>query len=178
VQALADTDPERIDIETDVDHAPTHYTITFRYPGIMMGDRVPERINEHRVAIALPAGYPVEAPRVRWLTPIYHPNVAPSGAVCLGVLMHRYMPGLGLAYIVRMLRDIAQYRNYDMFSPYNRDAADWAMSDAGQQAIAAIGGAPAETVGEALADVARQDERRQAGRITRFTKHNFFQQED
>jgi hypothetical protein len=91
--------------------------------------------------------------------------------------MHRYMPGLGLAYIVRMLRDIAQYRNYDMFSPFNQEAAEWAKTDEGQAAIAAIGGASAETVGEARSDVERQEERRRSGRTVIFTPADRFSQD-
>ncbi len=175
VQLLSEADPQHIKVVPNTDHAATAYEITFRYPGIMLGDHGPERITEHRVAITLPADYPVAAPLVHWLTPIYHPNVSPSGAVCLGVLMHRYMPGLGLAYIVRMLRDIAQYRNYDMFNPFNRDAAEWARTEEGQTAIETIGGAPAETVGEAFADQARQTQRRAAGCTVTFTPANRFE---
>jgi ubiquitin-protein ligase len=178
VQLLAEEDPQHIEVDSNATHAATFYEITFRYPGIMPGDRGPERTTEHRVAITLPADYPVAAPLVQWLTPIYHPNVSQRGAVCLGVLMHRYMPGLGLAYIVRMLRDIAQYRNYDMFSPFNPEAAEWAKTEEGQTAIKAIGGAPAETVGEAFADRARQAQRRAAGRTVIFTPANRFKQDE
>lgn len=178
VEALAEDDPEHIEVETNTEYTPTFYTITFRCPGIV---RSPaghiERSSEHRVEITLPADYPVAAPWVRWVTPIFHPNVHPKGNVCLGALGDRYMPGLGLAYIVRMLRDIAQYRNYDMFNPFNKEAADWAQTPEGQETIAAIGGVPAETVGEAVADAVRLEARRRAGRVVSFTRHQRFEQD-
>jgi ubiquitin-protein ligase len=177
VEALAEEDPEHIEIKPNAEYAATSYEIVFRCPGITMGARGIERIDEHRIDIQLPTDYPVAAPVVHWQTPIFHPNVSVRGTVCLGVLMHRYMPGLGLAYIVRMLRDIAQYRNYDMFSPYNREAADWAKTPEGQSAIATIGGVPAETVDKALSDLERQAARTQAGHRVTFERYNRFEQD-
>ena len=38
----------------------------------------------HMAEVILGANYPREAPRVRWLAPIFHPNISASGVVCLG----------------------------------------------------------------------------------------------
>lgn len=178
VQQLADADPQ-IEIKTNTAHAPTAYELTFHCPGIAQAaDGQIERIDQHVVHITLPADYPVSAPQVRWQTPIFHPNVfyhnthlPQNGTVCLGELMDRYLPDLGLAYIVRMLRDIAQYRNYNTTSAYNGVAAKWAQSAEGQHAIAAIGGAPLNEPHDTLA---RQERRRQLGQVARFTPGNRF----
>jgi ubiquitin-protein ligase len=177
VQALAEEDPEHIHVKTNADHAPTVYEVTFRYPGVKMGDRGVELIDEHQLEIELPAEYPLQAPKVRWRTAIYHPNISANGLVCLGVLMERYLPGLGLAYIVRMLRDIAQYRNYDLHGVYNLEAAVWARSPEGQQVIMKLGGVPEEQPLDVLLDLARQSWREAQRQRTRFERIDRFSQD-
>jgi len=177
VKALAASDPQQITVTTNADHAPTRYELTFRYTGVKLGDRGPELSSEHRIEIVLPADYPLVAPIVRWLTPIYHPNIDVRGNVCLGVLAERYLPGLGLAYIVRMLIDIARYRNYDLHGVYNVEAATWARSAEGQTTILALGGNPEEQPLDALLEMARRLERDAGRQRTRFTRVNRFDED-
>lgn len=179
VLALRDEDPEHIQVEMNADHAPTRYELTFRYAGVKMGDRgAVELIHEHRVEILLPANYPLEAPLVRWLTPIYHPNISRSGRVCLGVLEDRYLPRLGLAYIVRMLIDIARYRNYDLHGVYDSEAAGWARSGEGQATIEKLDGVPEEQPLDVLLDLARHAWRDKQRQRTRFERVTWFEQEE
>lgn len=168
VLELAASDPEHIQVKTNADHAPNYYMLTLRYNGIKLGDRGPELTTEHRVEIVLPATYPLQAPVVTWLTPIFHPNISMRGNVCLGILAERYLPGIGLAYIVRMLIDIVRYRNYDLQGVYNSDARLWALSAEGQEMIRMIGGLPAEQPIDLLLEQLRTAGRRR----TRFTRVN------
>lgn len=64
-------------------------------------------------------------PELRWVTPIYHPNISEIGMVCLGGYGTHWVPSLNLDELVGMLWDMARYHNYDVRSPYNRDAALW-----------------------------------------------------
>ena len=64
-------------------------------------------------------------PEIRWLTPIYHPNISEIGMVCLGGYGTHWVPSLHLDELCGMLWDMARYHNYDIRSPYNRDAALW-----------------------------------------------------
>ncbi len=178
VRALVETDPAHLTVEMNADHAPTHYALTFRYTGVKYGDRGPELINEHRVEIFLPAEYPLGAPVVRWLTPIFHPNISVRGDVCLGVLAERYLPGLGLAYIVRMLMDIVRYRNYDLHGVYNRDAATWARSAGGQETILALGGLPEEQPLDVLITQVAHRVHDEGRPRTRFTRVNRFDEDE
>ncbi len=159
VLAIAAGDPEHIQVKTNADYAPTRYELTLRYTGVRMGDRGPELTSEHRLELYLPADYPLSAPVALWLTPIYHPNISKRGHVCLGVLADQYMPGVGLAYVVRMLIDIARYRNYDLEGVFDLDAAGWVKSPEGQETIQRIGGKPLEQPLKDLLDQARRAQR-------------------
>lgn len=88
------------------------------------GDRVSLR-HAHQVEVELAAAYPRTPPSLRWLTPIYHPNISETGMVCLGAYAAHWAPGVSLADLCAMLWDMARYHNYDIRSPYNRDAALW-----------------------------------------------------
>ncbi len=79
----------------------------------------------HQVEIKLGASYPRTMPELRWLTPIYHPNISEIGMVCLGGYGTHWVPSLNLDELCGMLWDMARYQNYDIRSPYNRDAALW-----------------------------------------------------
>ncbi len=137
-----------ITFQANSDIAPWRYTVTFTLPGIKAladDQRTPMLSQKHQVEIVLGAEYPREAPLVRWLTPIFHPNIRQSdGAVCLGVLNERFLPGLGLARLVTMLSEMVQYRNYDFTNPLNHQAAEWAADPAHWGDIIEMGGAPYE----------------------------------
>ena len=79
----------------------------------------------HRVEIKLGASYPRTLPEIRWITPIYHPNISEIGMVCLGGYGTHWVPSIQLDELCNMLWDMARYHNYDIRSPYNRDAALW-----------------------------------------------------
>ena len=79
----------------------------------------------HRVEIKLGASYPRSIPEIRWLTPIYHPNISEIGMVCLGGYGTHWVPSVQLDELCLMLWDMVRYHNYDIRSPYNRDAALW-----------------------------------------------------
>ena len=86
--------------------------------------------DHHEVEIKLGASYPRTMPEIRWLSPIYHPNISEVGVVCLGAYGTHWVPSLALDELCVMLWDMARYQNYDNRSPYNREAAQWAAVQA------------------------------------------------
>ncbi len=84
--------------------------------------------DDHKVEIKLGASYPRTIPEIRWITPIYHPNISEIGMVCLGGYGTHWVPSVQLDELCNMLWDMARYHNYDIRSPYNRDAALWVAS--------------------------------------------------
>lgn len=81
---------------------------------------------QHEVLIELGASYPRMMPELLWKSPIFHPNISASGVVCLGGYGTYWVPSLNLDELCEMLWDMLRYRNYDVDSPYNREAAMWA----------------------------------------------------
>lgn len=84
----------------------------------------------HEVLLQLNASYPRLMPTLVWKTPFFHPNVASTGVVCLGGYGKYWVPSLSLDELCCMLWDMIRYQNYDVGSPYNREAAYWASSQA------------------------------------------------
>jgi ubiquitin-protein ligase len=102
-----------------------HYQIEFRGKSL---ERTRGKVtvrDRHEVEIKLGASYPRTMPEIRWQTPIYHPNISEIGMVCLGGYGTHWVPSLNLDELCGMLWDMARYHNYDIRSPYNRDAALW-----------------------------------------------------
>ncbi|HEX5702654.1 MAG TPA: ubiquitin-conjugating enzyme E2 [Pyrinomonadaceae bacterium] len=132
--------------ENYFNNVPTIYKVSLNYPsfvGLKADGHTPIVGEEHRCEIELGAGYPREAPRVRWLTPIFHPNInADKGMVCLGILMDRYLPGLGLSRLVTMLAEMVQWRNFDATNCFNAEAGQWAVDPDHWDYIYQIGGSP------------------------------------
>ena len=109
-----------------------HYLITFRGRGFYRPEgtnRVAIR-EEHQVVISLGASYPRLMPELQWKSPIFHPNISGSGVVCLGGYGTYWVPSLNLDELCEMLWDMIRYANFDINSPYNRDAANWARVQA------------------------------------------------
>jgi hypothetical protein len=127
-------------------NAPSIYKVTLDYPSfVRLSDdgHTPVILGNHRCEIELGAGYPRQAPRVKWLTPIFHPNINPENhMVCLGVLMDRYLPSLGLGRLVTMLAEMVQWRNFDAANCFNVRAGEWAADPNHWQYIYDIGGSP------------------------------------
>jgi ubiquitin-protein ligase len=107
---------------------PQRYLIQF-FGRSLFRDRGKVAVREfHEVEIKLGASYPRTAPELRWLTPIYHPNISEIGLVCLGAYGTHWVPSLHLDELCVMLWDMARFHNYDIRSPYNRDAALWSAN--------------------------------------------------
>jgi ubiquitin-protein ligase len=104
---------------------PYHYQITFKGSGLRRENGKVKVSSTHRVEIKLGASYPRTIPEIRWLSPIYHPNISEIGMVCLGGYGTHWVPSVQLDELCMMLWDMARYHNYDIRSPYNRDAALW-----------------------------------------------------
>ena len=134
----------QITFETNRKDTPDIYTIKFNIDSFKSApvktNEKPELISDHIVMIKLHATYPRDKPILRWVTPIFHPNISEDGAVCLGQLEYRYLPGFGIARIVAMLEELIRWRNYGLAEPFNQEAASWAFDKNNWKYIEEIGG--------------------------------------
>lgn len=109
---------------------PETYVLKFHGRGLWRAEnsgRVTLR-DQHEVRIHLGANYPRMMPELSWQSPIFHPNISASGIVCIGGYGTHWVPSLNLAELAEMLWDMLRYANFDVNSPYNREAAMWARS--------------------------------------------------
>ena len=104
---------------------PQHYRIHFQGRGLWRDHGKVRVLEKHHVEIKLGSSYPRTIPEIRWLTPVYHPNISEIGMVCLGGYGTHWVPSVQLDELCTMLWDMLRYHNYDIRSPYNRDAALW-----------------------------------------------------
>jgi ubiquitin-protein ligase len=107
---------------------PQHYIIQMKGKSLWRVRGQVHAHDSHRIEIKLGASYPRTIPEIRWITPIYHPNISEIGMVCLGGYGTHWVPSVQLDELCNMLWDMARYHNYDIRSPYNRDAALWVAS--------------------------------------------------
>lgn len=155
IQRFAKQNSElQFEIKANAEIAPTQYLIRFRAdswkPPVQLGEP-PQPIDTHVVFIELLPLFPHQAPRVRWKTPIFHPNIhGAHGGVCLGDLQKHYAPGMDFAKLCSQLVDMARFRNYDprdvLRNEINVAASRWCFSEDGQKQIASVGGRPVEDI--------------------------------
>jgi hypothetical protein len=107
--------------------APEVYEVYFRGKGLWKSEDTNEiRIGaRHHVTVQLGAGYPRMMPELKWRSPVFHPNISAAGVVCLGGYSTHWVPSLQLDELCTMLWDMIRYENFDVDSPYNREAAQW-----------------------------------------------------
>ncbi len=110
---------------------PELYDVHFRGIGLWQlddGQVVPRDF--HHVRIELGTAYPRMIPALSWRTPVFHPNISTNGVVCLGGYSTFWVPSLKLDELCIMLWDMIRFKNFDVNSPYNREAALWARDQA------------------------------------------------
>lgn len=107
---------------------PDRFTIIFRGQGISR-DTSPQAdvktVELHRCDVRLPYSFPRRPPDIRWLTPIFHPNISFSGFIKLRDIGLPWEQDLGLDVVCERLWDVARlaYLNHDTAT--NFAAKNW-----------------------------------------------------
>lgn len=82
-----------------------------------------------RLELFLPEEYPMSAPKVRFVTKIYHPNIDKLGRICLDILKDKWSPALQIRTVLLSIQALLSAPNPD--DPLNNEVADqWKMQEA------------------------------------------------
>ncbi|XP_055014859.1 ubiquitin-conjugating enzyme E2 C isoform X1 [Boleophthalmus pectinirostris] len=75
-----------------------------------------------RVSLEFPASYPYQAPRVKFVTPCFHPNVDEQGLICLDILKEKWSALYDVRSILLSIQSLLSEPNNE--SPLNTTAAE------------------------------------------------------
>jgi ubiquitin-conjugating enzyme E2 N len=82
-----------------------------------------------RLELFLPAEYPMSAPKVRFLTKIYHPNIDKLGRICLDILKDKWSPALMIRTVLISIQALLSAPNPD--DPLDNGVAEhWKTNEA------------------------------------------------
>jgi ubiquitin-protein ligase len=110
---------------------PERYIVTFTCKSISNVDRSgnPKFSNHHQVEIYLHNQYPQRWPGMKWLTPIWHPNINHlNGSVCIDAAW--WTASRSLDRLIIMLGEMLQWKNFHDDPtkppfPWDAEAARW-----------------------------------------------------
>lgn len=98
------------------------------WEGVLYGQKdTPYEDGVFNIMISMPDKYPLKPPIIKYLTKIYHPNIAVNGVICLDILKNHWSPALGITRaLVSIISMMAQPNASD---PLNTDAGDLYLKD-------------------------------------------------
>jgi ubiquitin-protein ligase len=113
---------------------PEKYLVTYRCKGIIGVDRDgrPKYGEHHQLEIYLHNQYPQRWPGMKWLTPIWHPNINHlNGTVCIDAAW--WTASRSLDRLVIMIGEMVQYKNFHDDPtkppfPWDPEAARWSRA--------------------------------------------------
>ncbi|XP_028304312.1 ubiquitin-conjugating enzyme E2Na [Gouania willdenowi] len=82
-----------------------------------------------KLELFLPEEYPMAAPKVRFMTKIYHPNIDKLGRICLDILKDKWSPALQIRTVLLSIQALLSAPNPD--DPLANDVAEqWKSNEA------------------------------------------------
>ncbi|XP_006159202.1 ubiquitin-conjugating enzyme E2 T [Tupaia chinensis] len=84
---------------------------------ILGGTNTPYEKGVFKLEVIVPERYPFEPPQIRFLTPIYHPNIDSAGRICLDILKlppkGAWRPSLNIATVLTSIQLLMAEPNPD-----------------------------------------------------------------
>lgn len=75
-----------------------------------------------KLELFLPEEYPMSAPKVRFMTKIFHPNIDKLGRICLDILKDKWSPALQIRTVLLSIQALLSAPNPD--DPLANDVAE------------------------------------------------------
>jgi len=80
------------------------------------------------VDVAFPSEYPFKAPKVKFSTQIYHPNIkTDTGEICADIIVNNWAPTLNVRFVLSTLKTLMEEPNVD--SPLEAEIAELYAND-------------------------------------------------
>lgn len=100
----------------------------FKWEGFIMGPSdSPYQGGVFRLRIQFPTDYPFKPPHVQFITKVYHPNINPSGLICIDILKDQWSPALTISKVLLCITSMLTDPNpRDPFAP---DIANLYLTD-------------------------------------------------
>jgi ubiquitin-protein ligase len=106
---------------------PDRYLVTFHGKGLrrdVSTGAVVEQL-QHQCELRLGSSYPRYAPDIRWLTPLFHPNISFGGFIRTDDVGIPWNADLTLDVVCERLWDVARLAYYDLDNAANYAAGRW-----------------------------------------------------
>jgi ubiquitin-protein ligase len=100
---------------------PAQYRVDLSCGGLCIVGSDAHIINAHRFDVVIGEEFPFVAPQIKWLSPIFHPNIKPP-YVCLG---DHWYPGWSIAEMCVAICEMVQYKRFNIYDPLQPAAAHW-----------------------------------------------------
>lgn len=107
---------------------PDRYRLGFSGQGIARVSALNSEVewaDEHTVELRLPFMYPSQAPDIRWITPLFHPNLSYSGFLQLDDIGLPWDETVGLEVLCERLWDVARLAYMNLDKAVNPSARRW-----------------------------------------------------
>jgi len=113
---------------------PQQYQVIYRVPSLRINSKNdPVMVSQTIINISLPSSYPRVKPNAISVDPVFHPNF--GNYVCIADF---WSPAQSLSEIIVLMGDMLQWKKYNIRSPLNAIAAEWAVEHQGDIPIGNI----------------------------------------
>lgn len=113
---------------------PQQYQLIYRVPSLRINmSNSPVMVPQTIINLSLPMGYPREKPNAVAIDPVFHPNF--GNYVCIADF---WSPAQSLSDIIVLMGDMLQWKKFNIRSPLNAVAAEWAVEHGGEIPIGNI----------------------------------------